>query len=341
MTQEFSEIVHTYTLAEISTSDDINHALHAIADYISHPDDLNYQSARSATNRVLYSVVEAYQNVYDITRTDFTRLDSFLLSTENYNPYHLLFYAQGYISNEPPFSSTYDSSLQNDYISVFCTLDVLLEQHREGGIPDENILTLLEVIQDMHQKRDLLSDRFDYLRWDYESNSSFEDVTALAESLTTSAHSFCRIIATYPTELQLQINDRINALLDPESNGYMHIPISVPSNWMAPSWLLKNGESHYVYMDPVSLEVRTNLYDPEDAKSAEFPFAWYTVCYDISREDFLSYIDMLHDSEIRYRGYDLDDALQIVAYFPELTLTMNWTELRTVLILTESHNPAQ
>jgi hypothetical protein len=344
--QQYADIGTSYWRSKNSIANSFTDALDTIEIYLSDSNDYNYQLARAATNQAMRDVERSLANVADIRESDLSKMDGLLLNRTKRKPEYLQFYCQGYISNIPLSNSTYLPSVKNDYVSMLCTLDILLEFYHQQIVHHEDVLTFVEIARDLHCQREVLIDLLYEISQTYNhdaSKTTLDKIENTGQMLENLSYTFREVYTTYSPQMQQQIWDRIDIFLNPYqwTKRLGHYILSIPSCWTAPSWLAENPDYYYAYIDTVSLEIKTKHYNHTAPRPGEVPFTWYTVCYDISREDFFHYFQMLERENISYNVNDYGAFIQASVHFSEVNLTINWTDLHTVLILTGFDNPEQ
>lgn len=328
----------------LAVSDEFWDVYHAVKDYLAAPDEHSYQLVCSANSRAQMAVEHNLHDFTDTSLSELSRLQGQLLSLQKRKPEYLMAYDTGYISDA--LYTYLHSSVKSDYIIMLCTLDCILEEHRENKVSSQEVADLAKLIHSIHQQRgdltELLGLWFEYPEPDYVGDSSMEpaDIENAALSLQSLCEEFCSIYNGYSPELQERIREKI--LLFGSARRWSEeleaVSYTVPSGWIPPSWLPEDAIYTCVFLNPGTLEIQTHQYDPEDATYVMQPFAWYTVSFDISREELLRYISALENAGIICTVNDRDTFIQASAQFPETELSINWTDQQTSLILTERHS---
>ena len=225
---------------------------------------------------------------------------------------------------------------------MLCTLDVLLEHHRAYHIDQQELANLIELMHNIHEQRyelaEFLSLWFAYPRPDYVGDLRMEtmDIEKAIQSLEALCEDFCMLYSSYPLEWQEQILEQARRVTNTRrwSENLDDVFCEIPSGWIKPSWLPENAIYYSSYLHPVSLGIQTYQHDPENAEYVMSPFAWHTVCFDISKTQFSDYLKTLENAGIPYTFHDRDTFIQASVHFMEVDVLINWTEQETTLTLT-------
>ena len=229
---------------------------------------------------------------------------------------------------------------------MLCTLEGVLEYHREDKISRQEVAELAELIHSIHQQRwdlaELLGLWFEYPAPEYVGDASMKpaNIENAILDLKARCEEFCSIYNGYSAELQERIYEKTLRFSSTHRwlENLENVPYTVPSGWITPPWLPEDASYTCVFLNPGTLEIQTHRYDPEDGEYVMQPFAWYTVCFDISREELLRYINTLETADIVCTVNDRDTFIQASAHFRETELSINWTAQQTTLILTGFNN---
>jgi len=312
--------------------------------YLAAADDYSYQTVCSANSRAQLAVNENFHDFTDTTLSEFSKLQGQLLSIQKRKPEYLMAYDTGYISDQ--LDVYLHSSVKSDYTIMLCTLDAVLEDHREDRISRQEVAELVELIHGIHQQRgdlaELLGLWFEYPAPEYVGDASMKPANIENAVLALKAYceEFCSIYNGYSAELQERIHEKIRLFGSARrwSENLENVTYTVPSGWITPPWLPEDAIYTCAFLNPGNLQIQTHQYDPEDGEYVIQPFAWYTVCFDISREELLRYINTLENADVVCTVNDRDAFIQASVHFRETELSINWTDQQTTLILTGFHN---
>lgn len=334
-------IVGEYSHAELYTALQVHEVHAAVRDYLAEPTAGNYQLARSATSRALKTVEEQYRDVTPMSEINLSKMDGRRLAQAERNPEYLMYYADGYISDNPVFDWLMDS-VEDDFTMMLCTMDVLLENHRQQKIPKEDVEAAMDLIYRIYLQRSELMSMigcwFDYPFTRYEGEpvmepESFEEA---AEKLRDLSDAFCIAVGGYSPQVRNQIQDRLQLVRFPgmPMQSLEEILCTVPSQWVKPAWLPENADYDCVMVHPYTSEVVTYRYDPEEPEDVAEPLAWSTVCYSVSREELMAYLEDLQTMEIPVTLRQQETYVEAVVHFPAGDLTVRWVPMQTTLTLT-------
>jgi hypothetical protein len=156
------------------------------------------------------------------------------------------------------------------------------------------------------------------------------------------SHRFCKTVSGYSPEVRNQIQDRLQLVRYPELplRSLEKILCTVPDQWVKPAWLPENADYDCVVVHPYTSEVVTYRYAPEKPEDVIQPLAWCTVCYSVSQEELIAYLEDLQSMEIPVTMRQQESYVEATVYFPEGVLTVSWTPTQTILTLTGFDSPA-
>lgn len=337
---DFENIADIYWKENLAISAEFWNIYKTADDYLSALDDHSYQSLCFANSCAQRAIEENIHDLPDIALSELSKLQGQLLSMKKRKPEYLMGYDTSYIADDV---DTYlFSTVKSDYIIMLCTLDVVLEYHRENEVSHQEIADLVKLIHSIHQQRgelaDLLGLWFEYPEPEYIGDAYMEpaDIENAILTLKSLCEEFCAIYNGYSAQMQEQIQQRISLLSSTRrwAENLNDIEYTVPAGWKTPPWLPENAIYSCIFLNPSSLEIQTHLYDPDDSTYVMQPFAWSTVCFDISKEELLHYIRTLEDENIDCTVNDRGTFIQASVHFQETELSINWTEQQTTLILT-------
>jgi len=333
----------------MAIDESFNDAISAVNMYLNTPDDATYQSARSIINRVLTEFPEQFASYEQFeekerffTRTDYfgkirvdvSGLDEWILVRSGKDPQYLNEPSLGYIESRPII----ESFPITDYTYMVCSLDVFLENYHNSKVSLEDVVEIVNLLERIHNNRnELLGFLSDYYAGRYRGEESqIEDMRQTLEALSSTLGD---ILNTYPQELYQQISKRYNKFYyhDFDWEDYTEeliFPAQLPASYIEPDWIPDNWQYYRLSMDPFFLDITTDPYDPQETVPAIFPFAVYTVSYGVLSDELLAYLNMLANEDIPYEVNEQSGIIQVFVDFEESYLTINWTELKTVLILT-------
>ena len=346
--QEAGAVTNSYWQDDLAVSLRILDINSVANRYFADSTDDNYQQLRTATSIALRSVSEVLPDSRNDFLEELSMPDGWLLSQQKRNPEYLMGYDKGYITGDVYGSYTILPTAKEDYAIMLCTMDVVLEYHRENQMSQQEVVQLWDLILNIHRQRSDLADLiglwFEYPKPEYVGDTHIhpEEIEQAIRTLEELCISFCEIYDAYPAELQEQVRDRLSLFQNPRSwsDGLRDVTTALPSGWEKPSWLPENPVCSYSFLHPVTLEVQTAYYDPEEPEASLSPFAWHIVCYDISREEITSYLTALETGGFPCTVAGQDTFLQATVHFDPVSLSINWSPLQTTLTLTGFDIPA-
>lgn len=345
---EANSVSTSYWKNDLSIALEIQDVRKAANHYLSDPTDDNYQRARVANSMALRTVSEVLPDDSDRFLAELTKLDGTLLSIQKRDPEYLMSYDTGYIFIARNDDYTGRSSVKMDYSVLLSTLDTALEYHRKNQMSTQEVQDLLDLIMEIHRQRSVLVDEvgqwfeFPLPEFDGEFHPDPKKIEAATQALEKLCAEFCDQFAGYPEAMYDQIRLQMITAMDPRLwlEGIDQITFDISSGWIQPSWLPEDPVFYFSYLHPITMETRTQIFDPEEMEVGVQPIAWHTECFDISREALLDYLSTMEAEGFSYTVYEQDTFLQTTVHFEELCLTILWTPTQTTLTITGFNVPA-
>ncbi|MBQ3078389.1 MAG: hypothetical protein IJC48_00135 [Clostridia bacterium] len=343
---EMESLTDDYTFADLHISQDYWDMHRALADYAKEPSEENYQNVRFTSGRMMRSVFREFGSITDVTRMGLTQMDGRVLSSGKRDPEYIYSYSRSYLSDIPYFDIWAYDNVQHDYINMLCTLDVLMDFHRDQKVSMEDIEAYSEIFHDIHSKRGELVEYvglwFEYPIPQYAGDLYMEEayIEKAARELEALYDEYKAIFHSYPDELKEAVECRIllyytpnrvyeeTLFEEPAKTSYQ-----LPSGWIAPDWMPENAEYYCMFIDPVTFEFTDNLYEENKAEYVSAPLSWYTVCFDVSKDDLYDYLHMLENEGIPITLNDSPSYASAFVSFPGVSLTINWTRLNTIVFI--------
>lgn len=322
----------------------------AVEAYLENPRQETYFAARQITKQTLeeipgifdfyediahkeriFSFNERYET-FDMEQLALSTLDELIFKLNGIDPQYMTEYFRGYIY----------SSAEEDTIHLICTLDVLTEYYHRGTISFEQITSALELVESIYQTKydfQWCMDRYFY-NADQEKEHRLEE---FLQSLEEQFNAFEELEQSYPQEVQDLISKRTRVFRVGSAHWEDYTeeqiwPDLLPDGAVMPDWLPEESVFYSLVMDPVFLNITEDVYKPQNGLPGVYPLGFYTVCPGITRDQLYAYLDVLVSNNIASDVNTQSDVIQVFVSFAEMDVTIYWTQLQTVLVITGIHS---